>query len=86
PESTPISNATIAVQMAHRTFRSFTDERLTDAELTTLFEVARHTATTAFLQQFTIIHVTDPAIRHQVYQASGQPYVDGPNGDLFVFI
>lgn len=86
PDSAPISNSTIDAQMAHRSIRAFTEEPLTEDQITTLYEVARHTATCTYAQQFTIIRVTDPAIRHEVYKASGQPYVDGPNGELFIFI
>lgn len=86
PELTPVRNETIDTQMRHRSFRSFTDEKLSPEQVETLLEVARHTATTAFLQQFTIIHVLDPQVREQIYAASGQPYVGGNRGNLFVFV
>lgn len=85
-ETAPIENPTIAAQMGHRTIRAFTDEALTADELTTLFEVARHTASSSFLQQTTIIHVTDPVVRERLRAASGQPYVGGTRGELLVFI
>ena len=40
----PIENATIVNQLSHRTFRRFTDERLTEEQVDTLIEVARRTA------------------------------------------
>lgn len=86
PARAPLSNPTIDVQLAHRSIRAYTDEPLTDDQLTTLLEVARRGATCTYSQQFTIIRVTDPAIRHEIYQSSGQPYVDGPKGELFVFV
>ena len=86
PATAPITNPTIATQLAHRSIRAFSDEPLTEDQITTLYEVARHTATCTYAQQFTIIRVTDPVIRHEVYLASGQPYVDGPNAELFVFV
>lgn len=86
PETAPISNPTIDVLMGHRSIRAFTDEPLTDAQIQTLYAVARRTASCNYAQQFSIVRVTDPAIRHEVYQASGQPYVDGPKAELFVFV
>lgn len=86
PESAPISNPTIDVLMGHRSIRSFTDEPVSEDQITTLYEVARHTATCTYAQQFTIIRVTDPTIRHEIAQVTGQPYVDGPKGELFIFV
>lgn len=85
-DTAPIENSTIESQLSHRTIRAFTDEPLTDEQITTLLEVARHTASSSFLQQCTILRVTDPVIREQLYLASGQPYVGGDRGELFVFI
>ncbi|WP_235827142.1 NADPH-dependent oxidoreductase [Actinomyces culturomici] len=85
-ETAPIENPTIAAQMGHRTIRAFTEEPLNADELTTLFEVARHTASSSFLQQTTIIRVTDPEVREQLHLASGQPYVGGDRGELLVFV
>lgn len=86
PGTTPVSNPTIRTQMAHRTIRAFTEEPLGEETVTTLLEVARHTATSAFYQQFTIIRVLDPAVREQIHLASGQPYVGGTRGELWVFV
>lgn len=82
----PIENTTITAQLGHRTFRAFEPGGLDDEELTTLFEVARHTASSSFLQQTTIIRVTDPGVRERLHRASGQPYVGGDRGELLVFI
>lgn len=84
--TTPLSNDTIASQLAHRSIRSFQDTPLSQDELDTLLTVARHGATSSFLQRCTIVRVQDPEIRHKVYQSSGQPYVDGSRGELFVFV
>ncbi|QWW20546.1 nitroreductase family protein [Schaalia sp. 19OD2882] len=81
-----MSNETVAVQMRHRTVRAYTSEPVSEDAVTTLMEVARHTASTAFLQQFTIIRVKDPAVRAELHGASGQPYVGGDRGELFVFV
>lgn len=86
PEPTPVSNDTIRAQMAHRTIRAFTCEPVGQEVVTTLLEVARHTATSSFQQQCTIIRVLDPQVREQIHLASGQPYVGGSAGELFVFV
>ena len=86
PATTPVTNSTIAAQVAHRTIRAYTDEGIDEDTLTTLLDVARHSATSSFQQQVTIIRVLDPAVREQLHLASGQPYVGGDRGELFVFV
>lgn len=81
-----MTNETIASQLAHRTIRAYKDQPLTEAEVTTLMDVARHTATSSFLQSCTILHITDPKVREAIGAASGQPYVGGTKGDLFIFV
>ncbi|AOZ73460.1 NADPH-dependent oxidoreductase [Boudabousia tangfeifanii] len=79
-------NPMIEAQLAHRSIRAYSQSKLTAEQLKTLLTVARHGATSAYQQQTTIIHVTDPKVREQIYQASGQPYVGGDRGELFLFI
>ena len=81
-----MTNETIASQLAHRTIRAYKDQPLTEAEIETLMEVARHTATASYLQGYTVLHITDPQVREKIYAASGQPYVGGTKGDMFIFV
>lgn len=81
-----MTNETIASQLAHRTIRAYKDQPLTNAEVETLMDVARHTATSSFLQSCTVLHITDPQVREAIGAASGQPYVGGTKGDLFIFV
>ena len=81
-----MTNETIASQLNHRTIRAYKDQPLTEAEVETLMDVARHTATSSFLQACTILHITDPQVREAIGAASGQPYVGGTKGDLFIFV
>ena len=81
-----MTNETIASQLAHRTIRAYKDQPLTEEEVTTLMDVARHTATSSFLQSCTVLHITDPKVREAIGAASGQPYVGGTKGDLFIFV
>lgn len=69
----------------HRSIRKFKDQPLSPDQLTQLYQAARHTSTSMFLQQFSLIHLTDPQKRAQVRAISGQPYV-GAQGELFIFI
>lgn len=80
-----IHNTTIDHQINHRSIRKFKNQSLNDEQLTTIYEAARHTSTSLFYQQVTILHLTDPQKRAAVREISGQPYV-GTNGDLFIFI
>ena len=81
-----MTNETVASQLAHRTIRAYKDQPLTEAEVETLMDVARHTATSSFLQSCTVLHITDPQVREAIGAASGQPYVGGTKGDLFIFV
>ncbi len=80
------TNDTIATQLAHRSIRAFTDEPLADDVVDTLLAVARRSPTSGFYQQTTVIRVLDPDVREQVHLSSGQPYVGGNRGELWVFI
>lgn len=86
PTPTPVVNATIAAQMAHRSIRAYTSEPVGEDTVATLLEVACHGATSSFQQQVTIIRVLDPSVREQIHLASGQPYVGGERGELFVLV
>jgi len=77
---------TIAAQLGHRTIRAFTDEQLDDDTVETLLAVARRSPTSSFYQQTTVIRVLDPEVREQVHLSSGQPYVGGHRGELWVFV
>ena len=81
-----MTKETIASQLAHRTIRAYKEQPLTEAEIETLMEVARHTATASYLQGYTVLHITDPQVREKIYAASGQPYVGGTKGDMFIFV
>ena len=84
--TTPPMNDTIRTQLAHRSIRAFEARELDDDTIATLFEVSRWTASCAFGQQRTIIHVRDEEIRREIGRASGQPYVGVKEGELFIFV
>ncbi|MDO4903211.1 MAG: NADPH-dependent oxidoreductase [Limosilactobacillus sp.] len=78
-------NDTITNQLHHRSIRAFKDQTLDKDQLETLYQVASHTSSSMFLQQFSIIHVTDENLREKIREICHQPYV-GANGDLFIFV
>lgn len=69
----------------HRTIREFTDEKVSEEILHTLFESLMRTATSNGLQQATIIRVTDPVKKEQISKVSNQEYVARAT-ELLIFI
>lgn len=80
-----IHTATTDLIANHRSIRAFQDRTLSSEELETLYQMASHTSSSMFMQQFSILHVTDEKKRAAIREISGQQYV-GANGDLFIFL
>ncbi|WP_439645207.1 nitroreductase family protein [Lacticaseibacillus camelliae] len=78
-------NDMINRQLHHRTIRYFTDEPLPQETLTQLVAVAQHTATSHYLQSFSVLSITDRHLRGQIAAIAKQPYIN-QNGHLFVFV
>ena len=78
-------NETIQTQLNHRTIRAFKDQTLTKEEVDLLVEVAQRTASSMYLQAYSIISVTDPELKKELAAVSGQSYV-ATSGHLFVFV
>lgn len=78
-------NDTINRQLQHRTIRYFTDEALSQETLTQLVAVAQHTATSHYLQSFSVLSITDRHLRGQIAAIAKQPYIN-QNGHLFIFV
>ena len=71
--------------LQRRSIRAFKPVTLTPEQCQRLMEVARQAATSTFLQQCSVIHVTDEALRATIREVCRQKYV-GANGDLFIFV
>ena len=56
-------NETIQTQLNHRSIRAFKEQELTKDEVELLVDVARHTATSKFMQAYSIISITDPTLK-----------------------
>mgnify|MGYP004469191171 CR=1 FL=1 len=71
--------------LQHRSIRRYADQPLSKTQLTELVAVAQATASSKFMQQFSLIHITNPELRAQIAAVTTYDYVAG-NGDLFVFV
>ena len=80
-----IHNSTINQQINHRSIRKFKDQTLSAEQLNTLYTVFQHTATSMFMQNATMLHITDEGKRAKIRELCGQKYV-GAEGDLFIFV
>ncbi|WP_164848024.1 NADPH-dependent oxidoreductase [Lacticaseibacillus hulanensis] len=69
----------------HRSIRRFKDEALTADQLQALENVAQASATSKFMQQFSLIHVTDPQLKQAIAEVTTYKYVAG-SGELFIFV
>ncbi|WP_179393926.1 nitroreductase family protein [Lacticaseibacillus absianus] len=75
----------LASSLDHRTVRHFQARPVEPSVLDQLLDVAQHTATSHFLQAFSVIRITDPALRQQIAAISTQAYVNG-HGELLLFV
>ncbi len=78
-------NETIHTQMNHKSIRAFTNEKLTEKEILILLNVAQRTATSNFLQAYSIIGVTDEKVKNELAKIANQDYV-AQASHVFVFI
>lgn len=80
-----IHNSTIDTQLNHKSIRKFKDITLNHEQLETLYTVFSRTATSMFMQNASLLHITDEAKKQKIQELCGQKYV-GAEGDLFIFI
>lgn len=78
-------NETVKTQLAHRTIREFTDEKIPEEIFETLMEVARRTATSTGMQASSIIRVTDSEKKKEIAKVCNQEYVARAT-ELLIFI
>jgi nitroreductase len=64
----------IQTQLNHRTIREFKDKEVPKEIVDLLFEVANRTATSSNMQSFSMIYVTDQAIKDEISLISTQDY------------
>lgn len=75
----------IDVLLNHRSIREFKSQPVPPAQLSVLIDVAKRTASSTGMQTFSIIRIVDPALKQQIAQVCGQPYV-ARVPELFIFV
>ncbi|WDF82990.1 nitroreductase family protein [Lacticaseibacillus pabuli] len=71
--------------LQHRSIRRYKDQPLTTAQINALVAVAQATASSKFMQQFSLIHISDPTLKQAIADLTTHDFVADP-GDLFVFV
>lgn len=69
------TNATIETLLNRRSIRKFKDEPIDDDATATLETVAQHAASSRFLNDWSAIRVSDPAIKARLAEIGNQPYI-----------
>jgi len=80
-----LSNNILNLLNQHRSIRQFTDQPLTAEEVTTLVTAAQHAATSTFAQQYSIISITDPAIKQELGDITGHHWLE-KSGHYFMLV
>jgi hypothetical protein len=78
-------NEMVKNQLEHRTIREFKDMSIPPEVLEVLMEVAKRTATSNGMQQFSIIRITDASIKKEIAEVCKQEYV-ARVPELLIFI
>lgn len=66
----------------HRSIRQFKDEAV---DYQALERAAQATSSSEFLQEFTMIRITDPALRAALVEVTNCDFIAGP-GEMFIFV
>ena len=68
-------NSTIESQLNHRTIREFKNEKLDESLINKLLKIANRSASSNGMQFFSIINVTDQAIKNELSSNGNQEYM-----------
>lgn len=72
-----MSSATIDLMLKHRSIRHFTEEKIETSVLESLISAGQSAASSSFIQAYSIVRVTDKAIREKIAEAAGgQPWIN----------
>lgn len=80
-----MSNNTVLTQQSHRTIREFKDMEVPGEIWEELMEVARRTASSNGMQTYSIIRITDKALKEEISKVCNQEYVRRAP-ELLIFI
>ncbi|MGX7418803.1 oxygen-insensitive NADPH nitroreductase [Carnobacterium gallinarum] len=78
-------NQTIDTILNHRSIRKFKDTALEKEQIELLVQAAQHTSSSNFLQNYSIIGITDQKKKAQLAKIGNQPYI-AESGHLFVMV
>lgn len=78
-------NETIRTQLNHRSIRKFKQKAVPQEIITQLVDVARHTATSNFMQSYSIIGISDKEKMSELSRICQQPYV-AQASHIFLFV
>ncbi|MGY3778264.1 oxygen-insensitive NADPH nitroreductase [Isobaculum melis] len=78
-------NQTIETLLNHRSIRKFKEKAISSEIIHTLVDVAQHTATSNFMQSYSIIGITDQQVKAQIAKIGNQPYI-AESAHLFIFV
>lgn len=77
-------NEVIELLLNHRSIRKFTNQKLTEQQVQLIIQAAQMASTSSHVMAYTIIGITDEALKEKLYEISKQSYVK-ENGHLFIF-
>lgn len=80
-----MTNDILTLLGQHRSVRQFDGQPLSSSEVNTLVDAAQHAATSTFAQQYSIISITDPAIKHELGNISGHHWLE-KSGHYFMMV
>ncbi|EJN56302.1 nitroreductase family protein [Loigolactobacillus coryniformis] len=78
-------NNTLELLNQHRSQRDFTTQPVSAETVSQLITMAQHASSSIFLQAYSFISVTDPALRQQIAAITTMPFVQ-QNGHLLIVI
>jgi FMN reductase (NADPH) len=78
-------NSTIDTILAHRSVRSFTDEKLSKEQIEMLVMAAQAASTSSFVQAYSIIGISDLEKKKALSELAGNQSYVANNGHFFVF-
>ncbi|WP_395387287.1 nitroreductase family protein [Pediococcus parvulus] len=79
------TNETLHLLTHHRSIRRFKNQSLDRDTIQTLLTAAQRTSSSMFMQQFSVISVTDPQLKQQFAEITTYPFTQS-NGHLFIMI
>lgn len=78
-------NQIIETIMNHRSIRKFADKPLNNVQIKTIVESAQRASTSSNVMAYSIIGVSDLAIKEKLYAVSGHAHAKN-NGHLLIFV